>query len=214
MKRKNILQTPFAPLLFFVIILCGSAFGMRGSKSKEEKVKQAMETAVKEVQEEKKAETKKEKKTSGEEKKAPTAAETAVEDGKNISESIEDTYAKQVIHDYCKRNVVTTDVTGMNRYSEENLYRQSFETLTGYMNLVRLSADHDTYASFIVATKMKEVTPVLIFPDMSYVVLSVNQEITCKIPKGRSTIVYVGKSLSGSIEVRLEENADIISTRM
>ena len=217
MKRKSILQSPFAPLVFLFVILCGYIFGTNGAQSKKNQVVDAMETAVKEVNEEiekKKQEPESEKKVSNQKKETASDAELAVTEGTCLSLTIENTYAKKVIKDYCDRNVIESNIIGMNRYNEENLYRQTFDEMSGYMNLVRLTAQKETTVSLMIATDLNDVIPVMVFPDQSYAVLTANKEVTCTLPQGNTTILYIGKKLSGSIEVRLEENSEIRKTRL
>jgi len=214
MKRKSVLRSPFAPLIFLILILGGYAFGAQGNKTKEEKVIEAMESAVKEVQEEKKEQVENTPVPKNSIETTVTDAEKAIKAGKNLSLLSDHTYAEKIMKDYCSRIVIECSITGMKRYSEDLLYRQSFDTLTGYMNLVRLTAEEETTASFMLVTDLKDVTPIVVFPDQSYVVINTNEEVICPIPQGDSTILYIGDGIRGTIELRLEENEKISGKRM
>lgn len=148
------------------------------------------------------------------ENESKTYAEQALLKGSHIQSEVNDKYAKSVVTDYCKRKVVESSSSNLVRYNEKNLYRQSFDEVTGYRALVKITAEQDTTASWMVTTELEDVTVVLVFPDQSYVVLEINENIECNLPKGASTILYIGKKLSGSIEVEFGENPQLIMKRM
>lgn len=148
------------------------------------------------------------------EMESKTDAEQALKKGTHIQGEVKDKYAKSVVTDYCNRKVVESSSSKLVRYNEKNLFRQSFDEVTGYMALVKMTAEQDTTAEWKVTTELEDVTVVLVFPDQSYVVLETNENIECNLPKGASTILYIGKKLSGSIEVEFNENAQVTTKRM
>lgn len=143
-----------------------------------------------------------------------TSAELALETGVHITDKIDNSVAKQIVEDYCNRKVVACSSSNLIRSNEDWFYRQTFDSMTGYKGLVKLSASRDTILSFQVVSDMDDVTAVLIFPDQSYVALELNEDILLNLPIGDSMLLYIGQNLSGSIEVKLEENDAIICKRM
>lgn len=219
MKRSKMKQSPFTPLIFMAIIMCGFVLGTKGKDA----ANQVDQTNGSQVQTEENqtaegnqlaTDDKKAEENSQAEQEEKSDAEQALVEGTHIQSEIEDEYAKSVVKDYCNRKVVACSSSNLERYHEKNLYRQSFDQVTGYMTLVQMTAKEDTIAQWKVATELENVTIVLVFPDMSYVFLEKNESIECTLPKGVSTILYIGKKLSGSIEVKIQENEQITAKRM
>lgn len=239
MKRFKIKQSPFTPLLFLIIIMFGYVIGAKGEKAatleppmdknlladealNEITSDHPMNIEVLQNLVNQKGEDKQEPsnhqenilESSSEEETPATSAESALATGVHITQKLDDSYAKQIVEDYCNRKVVACSSSNMVRTNEDWVYRQTFDSMTGYKGLVKLNALKETTISFQVATEMDAVTAVLIFPDQSYVALEINEKIVLDLPIGDSMLLYIGKNLSGSIEVKLEENDTIICKRM
>ena len=209
MKYRKLKQNIFTPLILMVVIMSGQILGKRMKTVRDEPVEQ--NKTIEQKEEENKEENKEEKTETKEQK---TYADIALETGEHITDTIKSKYAKKVVKDYCDRKVVACSSKKLERTDEENKYCQTFEKLTGYMGIVRLEATKETEVQFEVKTKIEDVVPIIVFPDRTYVVLDPNEMIQLQIPSGSSTILYIGKNLSGSIKVNLKENADIKYIRL
>ena len=230
MKRKSKLQTPYTPLILMVIIIMGYILG-GGSKntenttadnivsdviSDEQENQNDRDTDIGNIEENSigQNDTELGNTLSNNDSKNETDANRALKEGRNISGEIEDTYAIEIADKYINRKVISTEVSDLVREKEGNIYRQSFTIVSGYMNLVRLNSEQETIANLTVSTDLKAVTVLLVFPDQSYVVIEPNAAVECRLPKGASTILYIGEKLSGSIEVEVEENELVSSQRL
>lgn len=206
-KHNKIMQSPFTPLFILIVIMMG--YIISGRHQKDSGIQETVVQEEQQIQEE----------SDSEEEPIPTEepltnAQTAVKYGEHITETIEKKYATQVVEDYCNREVVACSSSGLKRENEEYRFCQTFDEMSGYMSLVKITSSEETQAEFQITTEIEEVTAVLVFPDMTYVCLDLNEKITCPLPKGNSTIIYIGKDIAGSIQVEIEENESLTCKRM
>lgn len=138
-----------------------------------------------------------------------TNAQQAMSVGVSLQDQIKDEYAKEVMDQYQQRKVIACSVSNLVReYTSEKL-KQTFDHMTGYRDMVQFHVKEEMTVQFRVNTELEDVTVILLFPDDSYVVLEVNQEISCILPEGSSRILYIGQSLSGFIEVEICEDQQV-----
>ena len=222
MKRRKMKQSPLTPLILMAIIMIGFVVGEKGKNSQNQEVQSNGQNVQVDGEPANGDGSKQDAETSqagdgsvdASENESKTYAEQALAKGTHIQGEVQDEYAKSVVTDYINRKVVESSSSNLVRYNEKNLYRQSFDEVTGYMALVKMTVEQDTTSQCKVTTELQDVTVVLVFPDQSYVVLETNENIECNLPKGVSTILYVGKKLSGSIEIEFSENAQVTTKRM
>lgn len=212
MRRHKILQSPFMPLFFLILIISGYMFGHKAEKAQETAAEESQTVQEEQSKEEDAEPTQEPSVTVVEDTR--TNAEVALERGSNLSQEITDEYAKKVVDLYCSRKAAECSSSNLVRKNEEWTYQQTFDEMSGFMGLVKLSAGEETESEFKVSTELEDVTAVLVFPDQTYVKLECNKEITCPMPAGNSIILYIGEHLKGSIQVEVEENESIICKRM
>lgn len=200
MKRFRIKQTAATPIFLLCMILCIEILSTKGKQQEITNVPTYNSTntnesipVVEDVKED---------------------AELALETGTNIGKEITDAYAEEIIERVRNRKVVASDTKNLQRESEETLFTQSFDWMSGYQNLVQLEAMEPVEQSLEIHTEISEVVVVMLFPDQSYVTLKPNEPITLRVPTGRSTIIYVGKEIGGRIEAKIKKNDKVTYHRM
>lgn len=143
-----------------------------------------------------------------------TDAELALENGKHIREDIEEAYVQEIVEKIQSRKVVSSNSSNLVRYNEQTLFRQTFDEMSGYQNLVKLNAKESAEQALEIHSEIDEIYAVMLFPDQSYVFIDLNESVVCRIPKGKTVIIYIGNHIKGSIEAEFIQNEIVTYERM